>query len=362
MKTDTTSFISNEYRPSGIILQDPRNMHLDDIRKVLQHCYRLQVKSGPESAFRFAVFVGPKRKRIIANYPEAFNPQSKESEPNHRKKKNKGKQREDPLEGLLRIDESVEPRAAEDIANPRVAGASRNRSQNIPEPGPSSHQDGVVRINMGQMLQLQDMGYEVLGPVNGPNEGYPEYEIPKTMFEALIAHTRLQNALKLNEPQLDVGPEMPDLALIPIDPILLTTVVPDGVHMPPEGNIDIGQHLPPAHGIVGPSLSSHLSATNVPTTHLNDNVCLTTPPNNTVWPTTPLNDNASPAGDGQEIQNKTPKKRLGKRIQNLSPQTTHQTQTQSKKKKVTDDDLAALEAQNMMQSGSRRRSKPTQRK
>src|SRR6266498_3060585 len=64
MKTDTTSFISNEYRPSGIILQDPRNMHLDDIRKVLQHCYRLQVKSGPESAFRFAVFVGPKRKRI----------------------------------------------------------------------------------------------------------------------------------------------------------------------------------------------------------------------------------------------------------------------------------------------------------
>src|SRR6266508_3990877 len=98
MKTDATSFISNEYRPSGIILQDPRNMHLDDIRKVLQHCYRLQVKSGPESAFRFAVFVGPKRKRIIANYPEAFNPQSKESEPNHRKKKNKGKQREDPLE------------------------------------------------------------------------------------------------------------------------------------------------------------------------------------------------------------------------------------------------------------------------
>src|SRR6266545_4771588 len=113
--------------------------------------HKLHIKSGPKSAFRFAVFVGAKRKRIIANYPEAFNPQSKESEPNHRKKKNKGKQREDPLEGLLRIDESVKPRAAEDIANPRVAGASKNRSQNIPEPGPSSHQDGVVRINMGQM-------------------------------------------------------------------------------------------------------------------------------------------------------------------------------------------------------------------
>jgi len=31
-------------------------------------------------------------------------------------------------------------------------------------------------------------------------------------------------------------------------------------------------------------------------------------------------------------------------------------------KKVTDDDLAALEAQKMMQSGSKRRSKPTRRK
>ena len=134
--------------------------------------------------------------------------------------------------------------------------------------------------------------------------------------------------------------------------------------MTPEGNIDIGQHLPPAYGIVGPLLSSHLSATNVhlttppiinvrPTTHPNDNVHLTTPPNNTVWPTTPPNDNAGPAGDGQEIRNKTPKKQLGKRTQNLSPQTMHRTQTQSKKKKVTGDDLTALEAQNMMQSGSR---------
>src|SRR6266511_5674575 len=135
MKTDTTSFISNEYRPSGIILQDPRNMHLDDIRKVLQHCYRLQVKSGPESAFRFAVFVGPKRKRIIANYPEAFNPQSKESEPNHRKKKNKGKQREDPLQGLLQIDELVKPRAAEDIANPELREPQRIGVRTYPNQG-----------------------------------------------------------------------------------------------------------------------------------------------------------------------------------------------------------------------------------
>jgi hypothetical protein len=31
IKKDTTSFVKNEYQPPGMILQDPRNMHLDDI-------------------------------------------------------------------------------------------------------------------------------------------------------------------------------------------------------------------------------------------------------------------------------------------------------------------------------------------
>jgi len=57
MKADTGSFILQNYRPLQMILQDPRNMHLDDIRKVLQHCYGLQAATSPESAFRFAAFL-----------------------------------------------------------------------------------------------------------------------------------------------------------------------------------------------------------------------------------------------------------------------------------------------------------------
>jgi len=69
MKTNTEGFIPDEYRPRGIIFQDPRNMNLHNIQKVLQHCYNRQAESGPESAFQFGKIVGSKRKQVLAKYP-----------------------------------------------------------------------------------------------------------------------------------------------------------------------------------------------------------------------------------------------------------------------------------------------------
>lgn len=136
MKTDTEAFVKNEYRPPGIKLQDPRNMHLDDIRKVLRHCYNRQAESGPESAFRFALIMGPKKKHLFANYLETHN-----IEGNSRKKnKGKGKRQEDPLQGLFQIDQTEGPPTpdqdgTEDLqsTNKLVAGPSNNQSRNISE-------------------------------------------------------------------------------------------------------------------------------------------------------------------------------------------------------------------------------------
>jgi len=184
-------------------------MHLDDIRKVLQYCYGLQAESGPESAFRFAVFMGPKRTRLFANYPETSKTQESESDPNHRKKKDKGKQRGNALDGLLQIEEiedhpTINHVETEDQQNTNPsAGPSNKSSRDVPE----LHQDGLVRIDMGQMLQLKDMGYEVMGPVNGPNEGYPEYEVPRAMLEVLILHRQSQHAPDPNEEAVAVEPD-----------------------------------------------------------------------------------------------------------------------------------------------------------
>jgi len=284
------------------------------------------------------VITGSKRQRLFANYPDTSNIQIRKLEPSHpkKKKKNKGKQQEDPLQGLLlRIDESVEPPIADHIQT----GA-----------GPS-HQNDMVRIDMGQTSQLKDMVFEVFGPVNGLNEGLPEYEVPKAVFETLG-----QSMTK--EPTLVADPDVSDSAPINLDPALLeqsseqtgqqitdnflsTTTLLDATHKPPENNINIFQNLQPATNAVVISTSSPL-----PSSH--------------VHPTTPPINIAELDSNTKGAKIKTSKKQLGKRAQaNLSP--LNMNQTRSKKKKLTDDDHAALEAQNMVQSGSKRKIKRTRR-
>lgn len=329
MKSDTSSFIAAEYRPSGITFQDPRNMHLDDIRKVLKHCYGRQAESGPESSFRLSLYIGSKRRRLFAEYPEPLDPKPSKSNKNRRKKKDKGKQREDPLRGLIEMDGSVEPPSAEPIAivteimNPTVAGPS-NHSRNTAEgESPAALQpNDLVRIDMGQMLQLKEIGYEAVGPVNGPNEGFPEYEVRQAVLQALRQNTPNPTP---NDPEIAIPDNHPNLAPITIDPSLL----------------------------------GHAEQTEQP---INESDAAEVAPkaSTSVRPTTPLNINPGSATNPNHM---TPKKRLGKRPQvNVSPQGIRETRGNRKKKKVTDDDLAAMEAQKMVQSGSRRRIKPRQKK
>jgi len=35
------------------------------------------------------------------------------------------------------------------------------------------------------MVMLRELGYEVCGPINGPNEGLPRYEVPKSWLRTL---------------------------------------------------------------------------------------------------------------------------------------------------------------------------------
>jgi hypothetical protein len=38
---------------------------------------------------------------------------------------------------------------------------------------------------MQQMVSLMAMGYQVSGPVNGPNEGLPKFEVPEEWLNSL---------------------------------------------------------------------------------------------------------------------------------------------------------------------------------
>jgi len=285
---DTRSFIADEYRPTGIRFQDPRNMALTDIRQALQHCYRRQTESGPGSAFRFSLFIGSQRQPTFAIYPDPSNPGPSKSK-NPRKKKDKGKQREDALKGLLRIEESVEPPAVEPA-----------------EPGTQ--------------------------PKTNPTVGGPANQLQ-------VLQSRSQTTPTPNEAQLTTEHEPAPNPALGGQASHTTSMIPDEVDMPPE--VNIARPTTPPNDRQGND-PSHTSSM------LPDD-CLTTPPN------------ADADLAQNKNYNKTPQQKLGKRVEaNLSPRTNRQQQGNSKKKKLTADDRAAMEAQNLVQSGSRQR-KPTRR-
>ena len=135
-------------------------MHRVHIQSVLRHWCRRQEDSGPESAFHFQLYGGPNRIRLVAEYPKPRPIQ----ETRIRTAKDKGKQRDtSQLDHLLPI--------------------SRNDTPNLD--GTSGAQDEWVKIDMRQMVMLRDMGHEVMGPINGPNEGLPQYEVPKSWLQSL---------------------------------------------------------------------------------------------------------------------------------------------------------------------------------
>lgn len=160
-------------------------MQLDQIMGVLRHCYERQTRQGAESAFRFALVVGSNRKRVFATYPERSKSPEKRGtrSPDKRSKKAKGKQRDiTQLDGLLPISQTDHPN--------RLPSTGTSHISTVPSSAaPATDQDHVlVVIGMGEVHQLRQLGCEdIFGPINGPSEGQPKYQVPHHWLQRLPA-------------------------------------------------------------------------------------------------------------------------------------------------------------------------------
>ena len=214
LKQDTAAFIPAEYRPPNVTFKDPRNMHLDQIMLVLRHCYDRQIRLGPESAFRFALVVAPNRKRIFAAYPD---PLQRTASPDKRSRKSKGKQRDvNQLDGLLPISQVDDPNSDRSTGREEAGPSTRPGRTAVQRPAASAtakrtpahrqadsakakqtlahrpatlatdHRSDLITIGMGEMTKLRNLGCEeIFGPINGPNEGQPQYQVPCYWLERL---------------------------------------------------------------------------------------------------------------------------------------------------------------------------------
>lgn len=336
MNKATSAFLEEEYLPPGVIPNDPRNMHLDDVQKFLRHIYVRQAESGPELAFRFKTVLDSKRKQTLAAYP---NHAGDISTDRRTRRKDKGKDRENvgdnQFRGLHRIgEEDDNPIDGPDHGN--SGGDSQTHSQRRDSDTLSG--DKLIRIDMGQMLQLRELGYEVAGPINGPDDGFPEYEVCQELLNHLADRPTLHDESEHEDDESEQG-HIPVRLTDCIDPALITNAS--------RTKEDSGQNSQPQME----QQSDH--QTDQPLS-----VTASEPANADVSPNRcdPRLNVTSP----QVItQVGTPKRRSKRRANLRSPQLARNVEeTTRKRKKMTDDDRAALEAGQMVQSGSRRRRQP----
>ena len=59
--------------PENMVIKDPRNMHKEDIARLLRHIYKRQ-ETEIETAFRFKIFLGKNREDALSKYPRESTP------------------------------------------------------------------------------------------------------------------------------------------------------------------------------------------------------------------------------------------------------------------------------------------------
>ena len=322
-------------------------MKLDCIKQVLQHCYERQMDTGPESAVRFALILGPLRNQIPATYPGASNT----SPPPDRvalRSKGKGKERQvQQLENLIRVSECPtfrsntgseppdSPIPTEDINSFEDHGGMDPGDGTAVPPvaGPSN------QTRLGRATPLPTL----IGPPNRASlRPYPrprpiinhraDNPILQTMGEDVTVPAEVVDETRIGHNETQIGQTTP--VLTSIGPINRPSLSPEPAELVESSCIPSAPFVDETERLdVSPSLrcddpkSPQAETLNVE----ND--------------TTDWVDEAGPS---------TPVQRRKRPTILLSPPSPRVTRSKQRRK-ITNDDLAAIEAQSLLVVGRRSR-------
>lgn len=211
-----SAFISHQYLPMGFQWRDPRNLHKDVLEGFFAHVVKRQIAHGAELAFRFKGVKGGRGDGVInpAAYPN--NPTTL------RRRRAKRGPATNPTPDPTTTAASAPDTEVGHSGNTNQA-TKKQSTKKKPEksittlaspvmtsPQPSvPAQPSYVYVNQQQMDFLQNAGIPLSQPVNGPNDGDPEYLVPHDLYARYITG----QSVAAHQPTLDVE--------CPIDPILL---------------------------------------------------------------------------------------------------------------------------------------------
>src|SRR5260221_7495560 len=286
------------------------------------------------------------------------------------------------------------PTPSEDQPNQDGMFIHPNRSRAAGHPADHNSENDLVVVDMGDsMIRLRDMGCTVIGPINGPNEGPPQYHVTKLWVDRLN-QTNNDHPVPVKRPTPRSRPihnqvqPLTSLTEVPaIDPTLLNmdaTAVEkvsanvDTARGAEEPNVDMDLDMPvPAHNppIVDTDPDIPVPTQNPPIVDTDPDLPVSTQnPDSYAGNSLQMNrvDTNQPGENDvdefEESQGNSefgmpsqtqqtviephvlhpepgPSTRRGKRHINLSPNSAHETWAKAKRRVIMDDEQAAMEAE-----------------
>ena len=188
---NTNEFIEAKYLPRSMTLRDPHNMTKAQLLDLMAHVQDREDKHGVNEAFRFRRYhngmeMAPAEYGRHADEERAA-VRSEKARAAHgkRSKSIKGKEKMTQWPDRAAV---IERNAAaannltshiDPLLQSGVPALPNSPSEEFP-PEPS-----IRRITTVEMEVLMSLGHPPVAPINGPNDGLPEYEVPVTAFRLL---------------------------------------------------------------------------------------------------------------------------------------------------------------------------------
>ncbi len=190
----------------GLGIRDPNLFQKAELLSIIQHIRSRQVTHGVEDAFRWKNVVDSSGELELSRY--GYNAKAAKTklasarQKARRKARKKSKVGQDAqeqlaqLDGLIPMPDDRRSRSPMNTPAPAPDGAAMDPNidpalqQQVPghqnSPSPEPNHFPLKRITEAQYQQLRTIINVDLLPVNGPNEGPPEYEILPTMWDEYV--------------------------------------------------------------------------------------------------------------------------------------------------------------------------------
>lgn len=204
-----SKFVDKQYLVPGLGIRDPNLFQKADLLSIIEHIRSRQATHGVEDTFRWKNVVDSSGELELSRY--GYNAKAAKTklasarQKARRKARKKSKAGQGAPEQLAQLDglipmpddrQSRSPTPGQHDAAPAQDGAAMDPNidpalqQQMPghqnSPSPEPYNFPLKRITEAEYQQLRTLMTIDLLPVNGPNEGPPEYEILPTMWDEYL--------------------------------------------------------------------------------------------------------------------------------------------------------------------------------